>query len=113
MDIGKRLHEIRAAKGLSQGDVEKRCGLLRCYISRVEHGHTVPGIETLEKLAKALQVETHELFLEGDKEPKAVPAKSEATSDTREYKLIEDFRRLDQKQQALVLGLVRKMAKAA
>jgi transcriptional regulator with XRE-family HTH domain len=113
MDIGKRLHEIRAARGLSQGDVEKRCGLLRCYISRVEHGHTVPSIETLEKLAKALQVETHELFLEGDKEPKGVPAKSEATSDTREYKLIEDFRRLDQKQQALVLGLVRKMAKAA
>jgi transcriptional regulator with XRE-family HTH domain len=113
MDIGKRLHEIRAAKGLSQGDIEKRSGLFRCYISRIENGHTVPSIETLEMLAKALEVETHELFLEGDKEPKGIPAKSEARSDTREYKLIDDFRRLNQRHQALVLGLARKLAKAA
>jgi transcriptional regulator with XRE-family HTH domain len=39
-----------------QGDIEKRTGLLRCYVSRVENGHTVPAIETLEKLARALEV---------------------------------------------------------
>jgi transcriptional regulator with XRE-family HTH domain len=47
--IGDRLREMREEKKLSQGDIEKRTGLLRCYISRVENGHTIPAIETLEK----------------------------------------------------------------
>ena len=46
MIIGDRLREMREEKKLSQGDIEKRTGLLRCYISRVENGHTVPAIET-------------------------------------------------------------------
>jgi transcriptional regulator with XRE-family HTH domain len=54
MIFGDRLREMREAKQLSQGDIEKRTGLLRCYISRVENGHTVPAIETLEKIARAL-----------------------------------------------------------
>ena len=56
MVISDRLRELREQKNLSQGDIEKRTGLLRCYISRVENGHTVPAIETLEKLARALEV---------------------------------------------------------
>ena len=56
MIIGDRLREIRIEKDLSQGDIEKRTGLLRCYVSRVENGHTVPSIETLEKMARALGV---------------------------------------------------------
>ena len=56
MIIGDRLRALREEKKLSQGDIEKRTGLLRCYISRVENGHTVPAIETLEKLARALEV---------------------------------------------------------
>ncbi len=55
MIIGDRLRALREEKKLSQGDIEKRTGLLRCYISRVENGHTVPAIETLEKLARALE----------------------------------------------------------
>jgi transcriptional regulator with XRE-family HTH domain len=55
MIIGDRLRELREEKKLSQGDIEKRTGLLRCYISRVENDHTVPAIETLEKLARALE----------------------------------------------------------
>ena len=43
MIIGDRLREMREEKKLSQGDIEKRTGLLRCYISRVENGHTVPA----------------------------------------------------------------------
>jgi transcriptional regulator with XRE-family HTH domain len=72
MIIGDRLRELRDAKKLSQGDIEKRTGLLRCYISRVENGHTVPAIETLEKLARALEVPLYQLFYEG-KEPPNVP----------------------------------------
>ena len=70
MIIGDRLRELRESKKLSQGDIEKRTGLLRCYISRVENGHTVPAIETLEKLARALEIPLYQLFYDGDEPPK-------------------------------------------
>jgi transcriptional regulator with XRE-family HTH domain len=69
MIIGKRLRQLREANNLSQGDIEKRTGLLRCYISRVENGHTVPSLETLERLAVALQIPLYQLFYEGDTAP--------------------------------------------
>jgi transcriptional regulator with XRE-family HTH domain len=72
MIIGDRLREMREAKKLSQGDIEKRTGLLRCYVSRVENGHTVPAVETLEKLARAFEVPLYQLFYEGE-EPPALP----------------------------------------
>ena len=62
MVIGNRLRESREAKELSQGDIEKRTGLLRCYISRVENNHTVPAVDTLEKLARALEIPIYQLF---------------------------------------------------
>jgi|SRR5580692_1021110 transcriptional regulator with XRE-family HTH domain len=62
MEIGERLKDLRTQKNLSQGDVEKRTGLLRCYISRVENGHTVPSVDTLERMAQALQVPMYRLF---------------------------------------------------
>src|SRR6201993_4387904 len=65
MIIGDRLRALREAKKYSQGDIEKRTGLLRCYISRVENGHTVPAIETLEKIARALECPLYQLFYEG------------------------------------------------
>jgi transcriptional regulator with XRE-family HTH domain len=70
MIIGDRLRDLREAKQLSQGDIEKRTGLLRCSLSRVENGHTVPAIETLEKMA--LEVPMYHLFYEGE-EPPEVP----------------------------------------
>jgi transcriptional regulator with XRE-family HTH domain len=66
MVIGNRLKELRESKELSQGDIEKRTGLLRCYISRVENGHTVPAIDTLEKMARALEVPMYRLFHAGE-----------------------------------------------
>jgi transcriptional regulator with XRE-family HTH domain len=62
MEIGAKLGELRFAKNLSQGDLEKRTGLLRCYTSRVENGYTVPTIETLEKYARALEVPIYRFF---------------------------------------------------
>ena len=70
MIIGDRLRALREDKKLSQGDIEKRTGLLRCYISRVENGHTVPAIETLEKMARALEVPLYQLFYDGEEPPK-------------------------------------------
>jgi len=69
MYMADRLRRMREAKQLSQGDIEKRTGLLRCYISRVENGHTVPSIETLEKMSRALEVPLYQLFYEGDELP--------------------------------------------
>jgi transcriptional regulator with XRE-family HTH domain len=69
MVISDRLRELRESKKLSQGDIEEKTGLLRCYISRVENGHTVPAIETLEKLARALEVPMYQLFYDGEKPP--------------------------------------------
>src|SRR5262249_45081556 len=66
MVIGDRLRELREAKMLSQGDIEKRTGLLRCYISRVENNHTVPSVDTLAKLARALEVPMYQLFHAGE-----------------------------------------------
>src|SRR6202790_3520663 len=65
MDIGQNLKRSRESKNLSQGDIEQRTGLLRCYTSRVENGHTVPAVETLEKYARALEVPLYRLFYEG------------------------------------------------
>jgi transcriptional regulator with XRE-family HTH domain len=81
MIISDRLREFREAKDLSQGDIEKRTGLLRCYISRVENGHTVPAIETLEKFARALEVPLYQLFYDGERPPQFPDLLKRKTSD--------------------------------
>jgi transcriptional regulator with XRE-family HTH domain len=81
MVICDRLRELRESKNLSQGDIEKRTGLLRCYISRVENGHSVPAIETLEKLARALEVPLYQVFYDGEKPPQLPNLLKGKTSD--------------------------------
>jgi transcriptional regulator with XRE-family HTH domain len=67
--VGQRLQALREHKNLSQGDIEKKTGLLRCYVSGVENGHTVPALETLEKFARALEVPLCALLYDGDRLP--------------------------------------------
>jgi transcriptional regulator with XRE-family HTH domain len=62
MSIGATIRTYRLQKGMSQGDIEKRTGLLRCYLSRVENGHTVPSLETLQKIAFALDLQLAQFF---------------------------------------------------
>jgi transcriptional regulator with XRE-family HTH domain len=69
MVIGMRLRKLREEKNLSQGDIENRTGLLRCYISRVENGHTVPSLGTLERVAAALEIPLFRLFYDGEEPP--------------------------------------------
>lgn len=69
LDISDRLRTVREQKKLSQGDIEARTGLLRCYISRVENGRTIPSIETLEKLARALELSLYQLLYDGEMPP--------------------------------------------
>jgi transcriptional regulator with XRE-family HTH domain len=101
MVIGDRLKTLREAKKFSQGEIERRTGLLRCYISRVENGHTVPAIDTLEKFARALEVPMYQLFYDGEKPPKSPSLpKRGADSDNawgdsgRDADLLAKFRRL-------------------
>src|ERR1700690_3227364 len=70
MIVADRLRALREEKKLSQGDIQERTGLLRCYVSRVENGHTVPAVETLEKFARALEVPMYQLFYDGEEPPK-------------------------------------------
>ena len=100
MVIGDRLRAIREEKQLSQGDIENRTGLLRCYISRVENGHTVPAVETLEKFARALEVPVYQLFYEGEKppelnkQPKGKTGEDKWGSSGKDARFLTQFRRL-------------------
>ena len=101
MIIGDRLRDMREQKKLSQGDIEKRTRLLRCYISRVENGHTVPAVETLEKFAQALEVPLYQFFYDGNKKP-PLPKLLEQSgnewgSHGRDEKTLNRFRKLLQR----------------
>jgi transcriptional regulator with XRE-family HTH domain len=72
MLIGLRIRALREQAGLSQGDIEKRSGIVRAYLSRVEHGRTVPSVNTLERLARAMEVPLYRLFKDGEKPTVAV-----------------------------------------
>jgi transcriptional regulator with XRE-family HTH domain len=67
--IGARFRFCREQKKLSQGDIEKRTGLRRCYLSRVENCHTIPSVETLQKLARSLDLSLYQLLYDGDEPP--------------------------------------------
>jgi transcriptional regulator with XRE-family HTH domain len=121
MIIADRLRALREEKKLSQGDIEKRTGLLRCYISRVENGHTVPAIETLEKLARALEVPLYQLFYDGEEPPKLPNLPKGKTADEiawgssgKQARFLAMFRRLlgriDEGDRRLLLYMAQKMA---
>jgi transcriptional regulator with XRE-family HTH domain len=113
---------MREAKQLSQGDIEKRTGLLRCYISRVENGHTVPAIETLEKMARALEVPLYQLFYDGEEPPKLPNLLKRKSSDDiawgsagKDARFLNKLRRVlgkaDENDRKLVLFMAQKMAR--
>ncbi len=121
MIIGDRLRALREKKDLSQGDVEKRTGLLRCYISRVENGHTVPAIETLEKLARAMEIPMYQLFYDGEEPPELPTLPKRGSVDDTAWgssgkdarylsKLRRLFGRIDEDHRRLVLHMAQKMA---
>jgi transcriptional regulator with XRE-family HTH domain len=123
MIIGDRLRILREHKKFSQGEIEKRTGLLRCYISRVENGHTVPAVETLEKFARALEVPLYQLFYDGDEslKPANVSKRKNGTGtawgDTgKDARTLEKFRsllgRANEEDRRLLLFMAKKMVKS-
>ena len=122
MIIGDRLRVLREEKRFSQLEIEKRTGLLRCYISRVENGHTVPAVETLEKFARALEVPMYKLFYGGEKPPKLpnlpkgnARADAEWRSHGKDARMLVEFCRLfshmEKGNQRLGLFMAQKMAR--
>ena len=118
MFIAERLKALREQKKMSQGDIEKRTGLLRCYISRVENGHTVPAIETLEKIARAMEVPMYQLFYDGEEPPAPELLKIRGEgwgSSGRDARTLGRFRRLlrrtSEDDQKLLLFVAQKMSR--
>ncbi|HXP68622.1 MAG TPA: helix-turn-helix transcriptional regulator [Candidatus Dormibacteraeota bacterium] len=116
--IGERLRKIRESKKLSQGDIEERTGMLRCYTSRVENGHTIPSIETLAKYAQALEIPLYQLFYDGEEAPKKIKGvdldgEKLSLSERREIESLgRKFAKLKDRDKGLVRLLVAKLAHA-
>jgi transcriptional regulator with XRE-family HTH domain len=111
MDVGKRLRQLREVKGLSQGDIERRSGLLRSYISRVEGGYTAPSLQTLEKFSKALEVETYQLLFLGEGKPSAPKVPDQVNLSKPVKKLIKSFEMMSSTNRRLFLSMAEKLAK--
>lgn len=74
MVIGARLRELREERNLSQGDITDVIGLPRSYISRIENGHAIPSLETLQRLVAALDIPLYRLFYTGEDKTNGLPA---------------------------------------
>ena len=114
MNIGETIRNYRLQKGMSQGDIEKRTGLLRCYLSRVENGHTIPSLDTLAKIAGAMELPLSQFFSESGHSNgnKGLPQLSDD-----ELRFLSQIRRysvsLNDSDRKLVLAMVKKMASNA
>jgi transcriptional regulator with XRE-family HTH domain len=120
MEIGTRIRELRLAKNLSQGDIQKRTRLFSCYTSRVENGHTVPTVETLEKYAHALEIPQYRLFTDEDsvEVPKLRQPKDDSSSWGNRGKERDAFQtlakalaRMDEQDRKLLLTMAESMAR--
>ena len=112
--IGTTIRSYRLQKGLSQGDIEKKTGLLRCYLSRVENGHTVPSLETLAKIAEAMDISLADFFpgTETPRDRETQKALGELSQD--EIRFLAEIKKysttLSDGDKRLVLAMIRKMA---
>ena len=113
MNIGTTIRGFRLQKGMSQGDIEKRTGLLRCYLSRVENGHTVPSLDTLQKIAMALDLPLSQFFAEETISPNL----GGVTLSEDEIRFLTQVQRysanLSDSDRRLLLAMVKKFAQTA
>lgn len=113
MKIGTTIRAHRLQRGLSQGDIEKKTGLLRCYLSRVENGHTVPSLDTLSKIASALDLPISQFFAD---DALGRQLNTQKISD-EELRFLTQIRRyssnLNESDRKLLLAMVRKFATSA
>jgi transcriptional regulator with XRE-family HTH domain len=114
VNIGEVIRSYRGQRGLSQGDIERRTGLLRCYLSRVENGHTVPSLETLAKIAEAMEIALADFFpgAETPRDRDTQKMLGELSED--EIRFLSEIKKysttLSDGDKRLVLAMIRKMA---
>lgn len=114
VEIGEVIRTYRTERGLSQGDIERRTGLLRCYLSRVENGHTVPSLETLAKIAEAMDIGLADFFPASETPRDRETQKMLGELSEEEIRFLAEIKRyssgLSESDKKLVLGMIRKMA---
>jgi transcriptional regulator with XRE-family HTH domain len=119
MLIGQKLREIREAKNMSQVEIAEATGLVQPYVSRVENGHTIPGVETLEKWASALKVPLYQILYEGEEPPKPLKLSGNhnqelwgnSARDSHDLKRLRQFlSRMNEQERELLLSLAGRMA---
>jgi transcriptional regulator with XRE-family HTH domain len=111
MEIGKRLYELREAKGLTQDELGNGVGLAPARISQVENGHVAPSLALLESWAKALDVELYQLFFVGDGASKAPELPEHIPVPAQERSLLGLFHKMGSEERSLLVSLARGMAK--
>ena len=112
-NIGTTIRDFRLQKSMSQGDIEKRTGLLRCYLSRVENGHTVPSLETLQKIAGALDLQLSQFFAE-DQVSREVSSLNLSQEEIKFLTQVQKYSaNLSDSDRRLLLAMVRKFATSA
>ena len=112
INIGVTIREFRLQRSMSQGDIEKRTGLLRCYLSRVENGHTIPSLETLTKIAGALDLPLAHFFADTTA-PREVPAQKVSDDELRFLTQIRRYSSaLNDSDKKLLIAMVKKFATA-
>ena len=109
IDIGKRLRELRLAKGISVGDLAACTGMPQDHVAAVEEGTEKPTLDALEAWAGGLGVEMYQLFLVGKRSLLPQHRDSIGTLTVREKKLIQLFRSLSRADQRDLLFLAKKM----
>jgi transcriptional regulator with XRE-family HTH domain len=117
VNIGDVIRSYRGERGLSQGDIERRTGLLRCYLSRVENGHTVPSLETLAKIAEALDISLADFFPGSETPSERDAQKMLGELSDEEVRFLAEIKKysttLNEGDKRLVLAMIRKMASIA
>ncbi len=112
MHIGSTIRGYRLQRGLSQGDIEKRTGLLRCYLSRVENGHTVPSLDTLKKIAAALSLPMSQFFAD-EPAQKDIAAMALSSDEIRFLSEVQRYSaNLSDSDRKLLLAMVKKFAQS-
>ena len=119
MLIGQKLREIREAKDMSQVEIAEATGLVQPYVSRVENGHTIPGVETLEKWASALKVPLYQILYDGEEPPKPLKLSGNhnrelwgnSARDSHDLKRLRQFlSKMNDQERGLLLSLAGRMA---
>jgi transcriptional regulator with XRE-family HTH domain len=116
--IGDRLRTLHKRKKLTQSEVARKTGLLRCNVGRLENRKAAPTVATLEKMAHALEIPMFQLFYDCEPSPKPVSLpRSRSTKDKgwgssgKDARMLAQFCHLFNRMSESDVGLILLIAK--